>query len=61
MELHMHKKNLEDFKRRIREKYPELTDADLTHQDGMKEKMLRMIAYKLKKIKLEMNSLIAGL
>jgi len=46
---------------KLREKYPQLTDADLIHKDGIEKNMLRMVAYKLRKTKQEMREIIAGL
>ncbi len=61
MELHLHKRNLEDFKTRILKKFPQLTEIDLQYQEGKEESMLRMIAYKLHKTKREMQAIISGL
>ena len=61
MELHMHARNLDEFKIRIRKRYPQLTEKDLQHQQGKEENMMRMIAYKLHKTKREMNAIISGL
>lgn len=61
MELHLHDRNFEEFKIRLRKRFPQLTDKDLEHQKGKEESMLRMIAYKLHKTKREMQAIISGL
>ena len=42
-------------------KYPQLTDADLYCLEGNENSMLRMLEYKLRKTKQEMQEIIAGL
>jgi hypothetical protein len=42
----------------LKQKYPQLTDADLHYQEGMERDMLRMVAYKLGKTKHEMREII---
>ncbi|MBK6966400.1 MAG: general stress protein CsbD [Bacteroidales bacterium] len=61
MELHLHKRNLEEFKIRMRKRFPQLTELDLQHEEGKEERMLRMIAYKLHKTKRELQAIISGL
>lgn len=61
MELHLHKRNIDDFKIRIKKRFPQLTEIDLEHKEGKEESMLRMIAYKLHKSKREMQAIISGL
>jgi len=61
MELIMLQKNWDELIIKLRKKYPQLTDADLQHNVGKEEGMLRMIEYKLSKTKLEMQEIIAGI
>ncbi len=50
-----------ELKKKLMRKYPQLTEADLQHKEGMEEKMLRMVEYKLGKTKQEMEKLILEL
>jgi hypothetical protein len=43
---------------KLRTKYPQLTEADLRHEDGKEEYMLRMVEYKLHKTTPEMKVII---
>jgi len=43
MELIMLQKNWDELIIKLRKKYPQLTDADLQHNVGKEEGMLRMI------------------
>jgi len=61
MELHLHERNFEEFKIRLRKRFPQLTDKDLEYPKGKEESMMRMIAYKLHKTRREMKALISGL
>jgi hypothetical protein len=49
------------FKTLLKEKFPQLTESDLQHDEGMEENMLRMIEYKLRKTKEEMQQIISNL
>jgi uncharacterized protein YjbJ (UPF0337 family) len=49
------------LKIKLKQKFPELTDDDLLYQEGMEQDMLRMVEYKLRKTKLEMQRIIARL
>jgi uncharacterized protein YjbJ (UPF0337 family) len=60
MELVLNKGNWEELKTKLRKNYPQLTDTDMVHEEGMEESMLRMIEYKLGKTKEEMKEIIAG-
>jgi hypothetical protein len=53
--------NLEELKEKLRIKYPQLTETDLQHEEGMEESMFRMVEYKLHKTKPEMQNIIAEL
>jgi hypothetical protein len=56
------KPNLPDeLKNKLRIKYPQLTDNDLVSSKGNEIEMLRMIEYKLRKTKEEMQEIIAEL
>jgi hypothetical protein len=61
MNLILNQGSLDELKTMLRKKYPQLTDADLQHQEGKEENMLRMIEYKLRKTKQEMQEIIEGL
>jgi len=50
-----------ELKTKLRNRYPELTDEDMLHEDGMEQDMLRMVEYKLRKTTDEMNEIIEGL
>lgn len=52
--------NWNELKRKLKMEYPQLTETDLQHEDGLEEDMLRMVEYKLKKTKEEMKEIIAG-
>ncbi len=48
-----------ELKKRLKQKYPELTDIDLLTTNGEEENMLRMVEYKLGKTKKELKEIIA--
>ncbi len=50
-----------DIISKLKQKFPQLTDTDFQHKEGMEDSMLRMVEYKLRKTKLEMKKLIAQL
>ena len=50
--------NWDEFKTKLKMKYPQLTDADLRHEEGREDNMLRMVEYKLQKSKIEMKDII---
>jgi len=60
MSLFINKKNWNELKIILREKYPQLTDEDMKHEPGMEDTMLRMVEYKLGKTKEEMRDIIIG-
>ncbi len=60
MEISMNQGNWDLLKSKLKREYPQLTDNDLQHDEGMEESMLRMVEYKLKKTKEEMRKIIAG-
>ncbi|MFA6924809.1 MAG: general stress protein CsbD [Bacteroidales bacterium] len=49
------------LQRKLKQRYPKLTDADLHYQEGKEQDMLRMAEYKLHKTKKEMREIIADL
>jgi len=61
MNLFIKKNNWDELKIKLKEKYPQLTEADMQHNDGNEESMLRMIEYKLRKTKKEMQEIISGI
>jgi hypothetical protein len=52
---------LHELKSRLKKKYPQLTNADLVTKENNEHDMLRMVAYKLRKTKQEMQEIIEGL
>ncbi len=60
MDILLNQGNWEQLKIKLKQEYPQLTDADLHHDEGMEESMLRMVEYKLKKSKEEMREIIEG-
>ncbi len=50
-----------ELKKRLKIKYPQLTDADLFSTESNVNDMLRMIEYKLRKTKQEMQKIISEL
>ena len=55
------KENWSLLQRKLHQKYPKLTKADLLYEDGKKQDMLRMVEYKLRKTKIEMQEIIEDL
>lgn len=53
--------NWAELKTKLKEKYPQLTETDLQHEEGMEESMLRMVEYKLQMTKQDMQEIISGL
>lgn len=51
--------NWDELKKKLKQKYPQLTMIDLITIDGEEEDMLRMVEYKLGKTKKEMQEIIA--
>jgi len=49
---------LNELQSKLKQKYPELTDADLHLHQTSKQDMLQMIGYKLRKTKDEMMRII---
>ena len=61
MNLNFSPEKMSELKIRLKKKYPQLTKTDLQHEEGMEEKMFRMVAYKLRKTKKEMLEIITRL
>ena len=61
MNPHFNPEYLRELKVRLRKKYPQLTESDLHHKEGKEEGMFRMLAYKLRMTKLELQEIIAEL
>lgn len=61
MKLDFSAKNMYDLKMRLRNKYPQLTDKDLTFSKSEVNDMLSIVAYKLRKTKQEMYEIIQKL
>lgn len=60
MNVILNQGNWDELKRKLKKEYPQLTDADLQHQEGKEESMLRMVEYKLKMTKEELKGKIAS-
>ncbi len=61
MDLNFKNENWNKLRLKLSEKYPQLTEADLQYNVGAENSMLRMLEYKLRKTKLEMQEIISGL
>ena len=53
--------NWDELRKKLRQKYPQLTTIDLLIIDGEEEDMLRMVEYKLGKTRKEFQEIIAML
>ncbi|MBN2213150.1 MAG: general stress protein CsbD [Bacteroidales bacterium] len=51
--------NWNELKKKLKQKYPQLTTIDLLIVEGEEEDMLRMVEYKLGKTQNEMKEIIA--
>ena len=49
---------LNELQSKLKQKFPELTEADLQLQQNSKKDMLQMIGYKLRKTKKEMLQIV---
>jgi hypothetical protein len=58
MEKMVNSEALNDLQSKLKQKFPELTDADLQLQQTSKKDMLQMICYKLRKTQKEMLHII---
>jgi hypothetical protein len=47
-----------EFKSKLKQKYPVLTNADLLWRNGTREELVRMIAFKLGKTRRELEAII---
>jgi hypothetical protein len=54
-----HELDWDKLKKKLKQKYPQLTTFDLVTIEGQEEDMLRMVEYKLGKTKKEMQEIIA--
>lgn len=61
MEVFSQETHWDVLKDKLREKYPQLEEADFQHEEGQEESMLRMIEYKLSMTKEEFQEIIGGL
>ena len=61
MDLKFSPEKMCELKIRLKQHYPQLTETDLQYKEGMEENMFRMIEYKLRKTKKEMQEIISGL
>lgn len=55
------RRNWDEIKARLRNKYPQLNESDFDQKEGMEKNMLRMVEYKLGKTHQEMQEIIAAL
>lgn len=51
-------KSWNELRIKLMKKYPQLTDKDMQYKAGKEEGMLRMVEYKLRKTKQEMQEII---
>jgi len=58
MNLVVNEGNWDILKNKLKKLYPELTDSDLHHEEGMEESMLRLVETKLRKTKEELREII---
>jgi hypothetical protein len=61
MKVATNKENLKELTTKLKNKYPSLTDSDLSITNYNVENMLTMVAYKLHKSKEEMSFIIEEL
>jgi len=61
MDLIEKNEKYDELKNKLKEKYQTLTDADLNFTEGKEKDMLRMVGYKLRKTKQQMQQIIAEL
>jgi len=61
MILNFENENWNKLRLKLSEKYPQLTEDDLQYNEGAENSMLRMLEYKLRKTKLELQEIISGL
>jgi hypothetical protein len=61
MEYVFNKENWNELKIKLMKAYPQLTNSDLEHKEGMEQGMLRMVEYKLHMTKQELKEIIAEL
>jgi hypothetical protein len=61
MKVAVNKENLKELTTKLKNKYPSLTDIDLSITNNNEENMLTMVAYKLRKSKEEMSIIIEEL
>ena len=61
MKLIISHKYWDELKIKLKIEYPQLIDADFLSLEGKEDKMLRMIEYKLRKTKVQMQEIIAKL
>jgi hypothetical protein len=55
------KKNFSELKNKLRNKFPQLTEADLSSEEGDESSVMRMVEYKLHKSTDEMKEIISDL
>ena len=51
----------DETKEKLKQKFPDITDDDLTYNDGKEKEMIEMLSYKLGKTKEELVSIISTL
>ncbi len=61
MDSNSNQDNLNKLKSKLRKKFPQLTETDLQNQEGAEESMLRMVEYKLRMTKQQMQEIIEKL
>ena len=61
MKQKIYNNHLQNLTRKLKARYPSLTDSDLLISNDDEKSMLTMVAYKLRKSKQEMSSIIENL
>jgi len=56
----MEPKNWNDVKKKLQQKYPSLTEADLSYEDGKRDELIERLQSKLGKTKEEITKIISG-
>jgi hypothetical protein len=59
MNTNLDQSNINKLKALLKKRYPQLTETDLQHEEGLENNMLRMVEYKLGKTKEELHKIIA--
>ncbi len=61
MDSILNQKNLQELKTKLKKKYPQSTDAEISHREVIEVSILRLMEDKLRKTKQNMREIIIGL